>query len=545
MSLNDRDASSTPGSGPGATDLPEAGSPAGQRWPAAIALALFVLAGSSLLLYLVDDNLGGSWPSNVMRNWHDFGLRALKGKLVENPGGFEALTNPTIYPGHKPLSLYPAYAVERLFAWTGGGRMPFFILLAAFVFWSIWLLLGRDFLAYLIGGVTVLCPGYLRWLVVLDPNTLSAFVGILFASVMLLLLARKRLSAGAIVGLVLLSFAYTWLQWTTALVHGMVLAYLIASRRFPWKRIALYVCAAAAGSLLVGAASILDKLGAGGSGPHSNFWEFLGGYTWGAGGYNAGQTVTRSFIRVAVVTGVSLLPLLLVLTWAAWARWGFRRDPRWLALLPAIAGAIELGVFRNYAGAHPWMSAQLLLVGILLTARALRTPPVEDTATVRERPVGTGSLRNAAGLMAACFTYGLLVILAFRSNVEDGLALLRMVRVEVPRGEPVLVVRSVDPGTANDSVRLAEFLDRRVVALDDLASTNPPARSAFVLSNVKIDSNLPLVATSSDAKYASRLPLSGAARRVIRLVMRRTAQERMEIGGTYFLYRWPGSRQSP
>lgn len=64
-----------------------------------IVLMLAVVSGCALLLYLVDDGLGVGWPQNVVRNWEQFGFFNLHGKLVTNPGGFEATTNPDIYKG--------------------------------------------------------------------------------------------------------------------------------------------------------------------------------------------------------------------------------------------------------------------------------------------------------------------------------------------------------------------------------------------------------------------------------------------------------------
>src|SRR5215211_3578494 len=79
-----------------------------------IVITLFVVGANTVLHYLADDNLARGWPSNVVRNWQQFGLVTLHGKMVTNPGGFEALTNPQVYKGHSPVSLYPAYLVKRL-----------------------------------------------------------------------------------------------------------------------------------------------------------------------------------------------------------------------------------------------------------------------------------------------------------------------------------------------------------------------------------------------------------------------------------------------
>src|SRR5471030_1823827 len=112
--------------------------------PSKIFLILAVIGCSAWLQYLIDDGLGIGWPQNVVRNWQQFGLFSLHGKLVTNPGGFEAAANPDVYKGMSPVCLYPAYFATQIFSWTGLGTMSFHILLALAVFWAIWNLLGRD-----------------------------------------------------------------------------------------------------------------------------------------------------------------------------------------------------------------------------------------------------------------------------------------------------------------------------------------------------------------------------------------------------------------
>ena len=63
------------------------------------------------------------------RNWEQLGLFTLHGKLVTNPGGFEAATHPKILAGYSPVCFYPAYFSTQIFAWTGLGTMSFHILL--------------------------------------------------------------------------------------------------------------------------------------------------------------------------------------------------------------------------------------------------------------------------------------------------------------------------------------------------------------------------------------------------------------------------------
>src|SRR5271156_5672938 len=107
-----------------------------------IVAAVLVLAGASWLTTLVDDGLGLDWTHNVVRNWEQFGFFNLHGRLVYNPGGFQADTQPQIYLGHRPASLYPCFWTQELF--RGAIAVNFYYaLVAAVVFLSIWQLLGR------------------------------------------------------------------------------------------------------------------------------------------------------------------------------------------------------------------------------------------------------------------------------------------------------------------------------------------------------------------------------------------------------------------
>ena len=71
----------------------------------------------------MDSDLGLGWPRSCIRNWHQFGLITLKGQLVSNPGGHDALLRPEVYAGHRAASLYLAFLVSSLFSWTGSNAL--------------------------------------------------------------------------------------------------------------------------------------------------------------------------------------------------------------------------------------------------------------------------------------------------------------------------------------------------------------------------------------------------------------------------------------
>ena len=95
-----------------------------------VLLCGLVVVGSSLLQWLIDSDLGLSWPHSVLRNWEQYGFTTLKGRLAFNPGGHGALQHPEAYLGMQTARLYPASFVGRLLAWTGLHALPFDALLA-------------------------------------------------------------------------------------------------------------------------------------------------------------------------------------------------------------------------------------------------------------------------------------------------------------------------------------------------------------------------------------------------------------------------------
>lgn len=90
-------------------------------------LVLLMLAASGILLYLADGNLAVGWRNNVVRNWEQYGLLTLKGKLVTNPGGYEALTRPEVYPGTARPAFIPCSLSSGSLAGPGRARCPFIL----------------------------------------------------------------------------------------------------------------------------------------------------------------------------------------------------------------------------------------------------------------------------------------------------------------------------------------------------------------------------------------------------------------------------------
>src|SRR5207247_978380 len=123
----------------------------------------FLLGGTSLMfLFTPMTTKDGSWTHNILRNWEQFGLVKLAGRLVQNPGGIDVLERPEIYSGHRPFFLYPSFWVGHIFNGAGEGGLPFYLGLTLAAAVSIWMLLSRTTLGLMTACVIAFCPGYVR-----------------------------------------------------------------------------------------------------------------------------------------------------------------------------------------------------------------------------------------------------------------------------------------------------------------------------------------------------------------------------------------------
>jgi hypothetical protein len=506
-----------------------------------VLLVLLALAGSGMVQYLANANLGASgWPDNAVRNWEQYGLLTLKGKIVTNPGGFEALTKPDVYKGHRAASLYPVFFVKRLLAWTGAGTLAFSVALGltlllatwflrgkSWIPWltgaaavlcpgyafyhaaldtnaiiplslalliSIWFLLGRSRIAWLAGAAAILCPGYAYYQGTMDPVVTPLLLGLPFAAIVLPLLAKPSLSPAALVVLLLATAAYTALNWTTVFDHGMLLAYLVAARQIPIRRKALYVALAGVSLIVVVGISVLDKAGTGGG-----FMGFLAGYTWGAKGYGTYLTLDRALVRLLFVGTAGLLPLLLVCGYVLAQRARSNPERLWVAFLPLGVAVISVGLMRNYFGHHPWIAVPAYLVGLILSLRLL-VEGRKETSTAPETQAG-GKILAPAAFLAGCFVYAAVVTILASLHNSDPRALMTLLRTHTARSD-VIVLADTDPSLAGVAADIAEFADRRVVVLKDPSSGEPIGGRAFLLSTSG-EVKLPVVARTSQPALAS------------------------------------------
>ena len=496
-----------------------------------IILILAVIAGCAWLQYLLDNGVGSGWPAVVVRNWQEFGFFHLHGKLVTNIAGFEAVTSPMVYSGMSPVCLYPAYFTTQIFAWTGLDTMAFQILMAALVFWAIWRLLGRDDFALTVAAVAVLCPGYGRWLKLLDPNAISVLLGLPYIVIVVAILKKPRLGFASVAGLLMLTLAFISLNWTTAWVLGPCALLLLGLPQINRRAAILFIAMAGACSLLFVLGSALMKavschFGTG------NWDTFIRSYTWGNVGYGLGLTTGKAFVRLGFVNLVALLPLFVAAGMVAIKHFRVGDKKNWFALSPLALAVLEIGFMRNYFGHHPWMAAPVLLVGLVFFMVLLRSQ-AEVPATAPTQKTGVGWLPATALL---CFLYGLAVVGFFRVHELNGLALAGLVSQHTARSECLVIVKSLDPQTAKIAPQIEYHVDRRVLVVDDLEHLPTGQGRLVILSAVPADGALSLRAQASGGEDDSQSLMQKMCGWFTRVIARRQPGDRTDFAGTYLLY---------
>ena len=399
---------------------------------------LLVLAASGIVLFLVDGNLAAGWSNNVVRNWEQFGLGPLNSKLVQNPGGFEALTKPEFERGHRAASLYPVLFVRRVFSWTGAGTFCFNLALNLTVLVSTWMLLGRSRVSWLVASAAILCPGYEIYQTTLDPNAIVVLLGLPFAAIVLRAFRKPSLSPSARVILLIVMGIYTSLNWTTIFVHGMLLAYLLTAQAIRRRDVAVYVVFAGLSLGAVAAMSILDKLKGG-----LSLKEMVSAYMWGSTGYGTDLTTGKALQRLFFSNAAGLLPLLLVCVYLlAKLREAEARHP-WVFLGPLCVTVVGILAMRNYFGHHPWMSTPVMLTAIILSLGGLLR---ECDASGPERKQVEPTLWGLGTFLAGSLVYASVVAVMYQLQNAESTSFLRMVRNNTARSDTVvLVTQTVSP----------------------------------------------------------------------------------------------------
>lgn len=485
---------------------------------------------SAWLTTLVDHGLGLDWPHVAVRNWEQYGIFTLHGKMVTNPGGFQAETAPLIYAGHRSTSLIPVFLCHRLFSAVGLnslGFVAYYGAAAAMVLVSIWWLLGRTGSAFCVAVVAVLVPGFIRWQTSLDPNLAAALFGFPFCAAVVTLLRRPSLSWSQLTVLALLVVAYSVINWTTALVHAMLFVTLFAMG-VPRRHLVIYTALAAVVAGWVLLSSVASKAA---SPPIAGAasTSLYSGYGWGNVGYGLGLTTTTAFSRLVTVNGLGLLPMLIALGY--FGRWRPRQTlPVLLCLLPFMMVVIEVLALRNYFGHHPWMSVHFILLAIVLTA-ALGMDFAEATSTG-----GETRLTTCLVWLVLTTVYSTIVLFVGQARNERMLALADFIVGHTTRSTTIVIRRDTDPTLVDFAGRIANMVDRHVVVTngpdDPILAASPSGLSVLsadhaitgkVLAQTGLETNSSPVVKSLITWYAGH-------------IARRRPGDQLDIPGkTFFL----------
>ena len=499
--------------------------------------AFGVLIVAAVFYTLVGRGTASTWPGNAVYNWNHYGFGTLHGKLVTNPGGFEALTQPDIYKGHRAASFYPVFAVGKLLGWLGDSLLMFHLFFSVVLVFSVWFLLGRNPLATAGAWSAVLCPGYSVYPTVVDPNAMALYLMVPFAAVVVHFLSAKELPPWKLVLLAGLTFAYTSLNWSTAFGHGILFCALLVMPSISRSRLAIYAGLAGLSIGVIGSLSVLDKMSGGsGAAGGGSFLTFLAGYTWGHVGYGADLTTWKAIVRLSVVNSIGLLPL--VVFFPGWTAANFRKASRRLdarALLPLLAAMLGVMTMRNYFGHHPWMAAPMLLPGLVLSLAVLFK---------RHAPEKTGDEKAAAGrlLLVGSLFYALVILGAQRAYHAGSLELAALVRQHTARTDIIVLVANTDPQMAAQAKTISESCDRRVVVLPDLQTPLVAGGNQWVLSSANLAGQLPVVAQSEKSPLLSLPLIRELSFWYAQKISRRGAQDRhfdFTANASFGLYRLP------
>lgn len=497
-----------------------------------ILIVLLAAIGSAWLTTLIDDGLGEGWASNVIRNWEQFGLFQLHGKMVQNPGGFQAETHPNYYAGHRPASLYPAFGCHHLLTAIGLeslGFYTYYALMAAVVLVSIWWLLGRTGRAFWLAAAAVLTPGYVRWQTTIDPNLTAVLLGFPFCAAVIWLLRRPDLKWRHLAVLFLLILCFSAINWTTVFVHAMLFATLLVLPRVPWRHVIIYAGLTAAMAGLVLLASLSSKM--------SHAEDASGGlekifmaYGWGNTGYGLDLTTKTALMRMLAANLLGLLPVLFYLGWLGWRRRATLTSGGCLFLLPLLMVLVEVLGMRNYFGHHPWMSVSFFLMGVILSALAWK-----DRATL---PSMAGSTRLSVlqflGL-GAVFAYSFMVLAVTHAHNGQELKLTAFIRAHTARDVTIVIRREADPALADIAPRLDGIFDRQMVVTSTDGNRSPPLlpENPVILTTTAGPSEKILAQT--DDTDNSKAFVKSLMDWYSQHIAHRRAGDRLEVGGKYYL----------
>jgi hypothetical protein len=202
----------------------------------------------------------------------------------------------------------------------------------------------------------------------------------------------------------------------------------------------------------------------------------------------------------------------------------------WLMFAPLALAVANTVIMRNYFGHHPWMAGPVLLCGIIFSLGLLREGVEESKAM----SPGKISFKVVTVMALFCFGYGMAVLMFFRANETNMLALEKLVRQHTARADTLVILKESDLATASLVDRLDEPLDRHMVVLNSTNDLAGQEGQWVILSSVKMDGPFTLTAESS---VSSSSWLNKVGDWFNHTISHRNAGDRLDLAENYFLYR--------
>lgn len=484
----------------------------------------------------------GAWANIVLRNWHDYGLFNLDGKMIWNPGGIGVTSAPKLYGGHQPWVLYLAYFLQWLTGSPGDHGLLFFVLFC----WSVWASLRLLFADWSWGPYLAfagaLSPGLLRSPLQLDTLAIPVPLGLaVFTFINRRVARNEKRVLSLFISLSLLS-VYVLINWTTVFALGPMLAAWFVVWIVVSRRPCLWIFFSVPSVLCLFFVSWLAMSGKSSEaeGVREAAHRFFNTYLFGAGGYG-GMSVTwlDALRRVLVANGISLLPFLAVFAWAWHLCPAKNQSGLFLSLLPLGIAILSIGGMRNYFAAHPWMTGSVFVVGLSL---ALWTRAAEES-----RPPNIltppGDIKFCFGLRPSLVfvfvsLYCLVMAGVLRLNAVSNDSLMQWLKGSTSRSDIILYSPLADPWIAAQKEVISGNCDRVLESEKDfhgLGNFHRFIGRRFFLTSRPLETSIKTVWTEVDVLQAHRL--AGFLEVYRRYISKRDSREVFQIPDTVYLYR--------
>jgi hypothetical protein len=404
-------------------------------------------------------------------------------------GGGGATTNPEIYKGYSPAYLYLVYIITKLFTWTGLNTLSFHMLLAFSVFLAIYNLLDRNAFAYIVAMTIILCPGYIVYQKILDPNSIPVLLSLPYVAFVIFLLKRKRLSFIFILIILALTLGFAILNWSAALIFIPYALLLLGMHGLNRRAVIVFIVLSSISYLLVVVISIFTRITLPGVHNTAHIYQFFSNYMWGkAEYYRDYNSLNKPLLVFCIVNIIGLLPLLAAYGYFI-AKCAQRRIKITLLAIAIIAAMIfEIVILKNYFLAHHWMAAQPVLSSLVFSL-ALIYSQANEKMTDINKTISQRFFLFMPIIALLCFAYSLTIVAWLRIHHESNLALVRLVRTHTARSDTIMILNSDNTITGFSKYGLSSLgglLDRKIVVIDTLLTSASNNNRAFLLSSTPL-----------------------------------------------------------